>query len=213
MNTATSLTLYVTPGSSARVSLIHLEESGLPFEIRRIDLMAGQQKTPEFLGVNPKAKVPALVTPEGVLTENVAIATWLDNVAPQAKLLPPTEQAWARAQAMSWLAWAASTVHPFIYRLRMTARIHPDAATHDAIKAAALSELKQQIQVAEDALADGRSWIAGPAYTAADTYVCWAFGRGGDCGLDMNAYPRMKALFDRFMQRPAVQRALAREAA
>jgi glutathione S-transferase len=209
----TPLTLYITPASSARVSLILLEESGLPFEVRKIDLMAGQQKSPDFLAVNPKAKVPALVTAEGVLTENVAIATWLDSVAPQAALLPPADQPWARAQAMSWLVWAASTVHPFIYRLRMTARIHPDAATHDAIKAAALGELQQQIQVAEDALADGRAWIAGPEFSAADVYVGWAFGRGGVCGLDMDAYPRMKALFERLIQRPAVKRALAREEA
>lgn len=210
---ATPLTLYFTPASSARVSLILLEEAGLPFETRKIDLMAGQQKSPEFLAVNPKGKVPALVTPDGVLTENVAIAMWLDSVAPQASLLPAVDQAWARAQAMSWLVWAASTVHPFIYRLRMTARIHPDAATHDAIKAAALGELQQQIQVAEDALADGRLWIAGPAFSAADVYVGWAFGRGGVCGLDMDAYPRMKALFERLIQRPAVKRALAREEA
>jgi glutathione S-transferase len=210
---ATPLTLYFTPASSARVSLILLEEAGLPFETRKIDLMAGQQKSPEFLAVNPKGKVPALVTPDGVLTENVAIAMWLDSVAPQASLLPAVDQAWARAQAMSWLVWAASTVHPFIYRLRMTARIHPDAATHDAIKAAAMGELQQQIQVAEDALADGRLWIAGPAFSAADVYVGWAFGRGGVCGLDMDAYPRMKALFERLIQRPAVKRALAREEA
>jgi glutathione S-transferase len=210
---ATPLTLYFTPASSARVSLILLEEAGLPFETRKIDLMAGQQKSPEFLAVNPKGKVPALVTPDGVLTENVAIAMWLDSVAPQASLLPAVDQAWARAQAMSWLVWAASTVHPFIYRLRMTARIHPDAATHDAIKAAAMGELQQQMQVAEDALADGRLWIAGPAFSAADVYVGWAFGRGGVCGLDMDAYPRMKALFERLIQRPAVKRALAREEA
>ena len=208
-----SLTLYFTPASSARVSLVLMEASGLAFETRKIDLMAGQQKSADFLAVNPKGKVPALVTPDGVLTENVAIATWLDSVAPQAGLLPGADQPWARAQAMSWLVWAASTVHPFIYRLRMTARIHPDAATHDAIKAAALGELQQQMQVAEDALADGRAWMAGAHYSAADTYVCWAFGRGGDCGLDLSAYPRLKALFDRHAQRPAYQRALAREAA
>jgi glutathione S-transferase len=207
----TALILYVAPGACSRVALVALEHSGLAYEARPVALMSGQQRQPEFLALNPKGKVPLLLTPDGPLSENVAIASWLDAQAPHAGLLPPPGAVWARAQALSWLAWSASTLHPMIYRMRMTARIHPDAATHPTIKAAALAELAQQLAVAEEALADGRPWLTGADWCIADTHVCWVYGRGLDGGLDAAAFPQLAALAARHAQRPAFQRALARE--
>ena len=207
------LILYVSPGACSRVALTGLEESGLPYEARAVALMTGQQRQPEYLALNPKGKVPLLVTPDGPLSENVAIASWLDAQAPQAGLLPPAGAVWARTQALSWLVWSVSTLHPMIYRMRMTPRIHPDASTHAAIKAAALAELTQQLAVAEDALADGRPWLTGEAGRIGDAHVCWVFGRGIDGGLDATAFPRLAGLAACHAERPAFQRALAQEAA
>lgn len=209
----TPLILYFAPGACSRVALVGLETTGLAYEARPVALMAGQQRQPEYLALNPKGKVPLLVTPDGPLSENIAIASWLDAQAPQAGLLPPAEAAWPRAQALGWLAWSASTLHPMIYRMRMTPRIHPDAATHPAIKAAALAELAQQLAVAEQALADGRPWLTGDRWRLGDTHVCWVFGRGLDGGLDAAAFPRLAALAARHAELPAFQRAVAREAA
>lgn len=205
------LILYFAPGACSRVALVALEASGLAYEARPVALMAGQQRTPDYLALNPKGKVPLLVTPDGPLSENIAIASWLDAQAPQAGLLPEPGAAWVRAQALSWLAWSASTLHPMIYRMRMTARIHADTATHPAIKAAALAELAQQLTVAEEALADGRPWLTGERWRIADTHVCWVHGRGLDGGLDTAAFPRLAALAARHAELPAFQRAVARE--
>lgn len=205
--------LYFAPGACSRVALTGLEESGLPYEARSVALMTGEQRQPGYLALNPKGKVPLLVTPDGPLSENMAIAHWIDSQAPGAGLLPPAEQVWARTQALSWLAWSVSTLHPMIYRIRMTQRIHPDVSTHAAIKAAGLAELAQQLSAAEDALADGRPWITGEAWRIADTHLCWVLGRCLDGGLDPGSFPRLANLAARHAQRPAFQRALAQEAA
>ena len=206
-----TLTLYHSPGACSRVSLVALETCGLDYEAHAVALQAGQQKQPAYLALNPKGKVPLLATPEGTLSENVAILGWLDARHPQAGLLPDAAQPWARAQAMSWLAWSASTLHPLVYRARMMPRIHPDAATHAGIRDAALAEMAAQFTVAEQALADGRPWLMGEAWCIADTHVCWALGRGLMAGLDGTAFPRLAALAERQAGQPAFQRALQRE--
>ena len=187
---AAPLVLYFAPGACSRVALVALEETGVAYEAKPVALTAGQQRQPEYLTLNPKGKVPLLVTPEGRLSENVAIVAWLDALHPQAGLLPPASEPWARAQAISWLSWSASALHPMVYRMRMTPRIHPDAATHPVIKTTALAEAAQQLAVAEEALADGRAWLGGAQWRMADTHVCWAFGRSVDSGLDGNATSR-----------------------
>lgn len=208
---STAPILYIAPGSSSRVALVALEATQIPFEVRPVSLVSGAQRQPEFLALNPKGKVPLLVTDQGLLSENIAIIGWADALHPQAGLLPPPAEAWARAQAMAWLSWSASTLHPMIYRMRMTPRIHADTATHPAIKAAALAELALQLRVAEEALADGRPWLCGAHWCMADTYLCWAYGRGVDGGLDVAAFPHLAALAGRHAALPALVRALARE--
>ena len=135
------LTLYIAPGACSRVTMLALEEAGLPYTIRKVGLMQGEQRTPGYLSLNPKGKVPVLVTAEGTLTENVAILSWLDAQQPQAGLLPPADRPFERAQALSWLSWSTTQLHSMLYRVRMTARIPPDAATHEVVRAAALGEM------------------------------------------------------------------------
>lgn len=211
--TDTSMALYFAPGACSRVVLVALEEAGARYKARPLSLADGQQRSADYLALNPKGKVPLLATAGGVLSESLAILAWLDACFVQAGLLPPASDAWGRAQAMSWLAWSVGTLHPLVYRARMPARIHPDAATHAALRGTALAEMAQQLPVAEEVLADGRSWLMGEAWCVADTHLCWAFGRGVDSGLDATQFPHLAALVERHSRRPAFQRALARETA
>ena len=205
------LTLYIAPGACSRVTMLALEEAGLPYTIRKVGLMQGEQRTPGYLSLNPKGKVPVLVTPEGALTENVAILGWLDALRPAAGLLPPADRPFERARALSWLSWSTTQLHSMLYRVRMTARIHPDAATHETVKAAALAEMAQQLQAAEQALADGRSWLSGERWHVGDGHVTWVTDRARQSGLSLDGLPRVAALLDRQMARPAWSRVLARE--
>jgi glutathione S-transferase len=193
--------------------MVALEEAGLMYEARRLSLPDGAHRTAEFLSLNPKGKVPLLVTDEGALSENLAILCWIDAIRPQAGLLPAPTEPWQRAQALSWLAWSTSTLHPQVYRARMSARIHPDPATHEGIRGAALSEMRQQLAAAEKVLADGRPWLLGEQWCISDAHVSWALGRAATSGITLSHHPLLERLIRRQEARPAWNRMVARETA
>lgn len=214
MNTdpcGSKLTLYFSPGACSRVALEALEETGVSYAARPIALSAGEQRQARYRALNPKGKVPLLLTDEGALSEIIAIVSWLDMRHPQAALLPQAQDAWTRAQALSWLSWSVSTLHGLVFRLRMASRIHPDPQVQSRIQTVAMSELAEQLAVAENALADGRPWLCGTSWCIADSHVCWALGRAMDSGWDSASVPHLTGLLTRQAARPAFQRALARE--
>ena len=94
------ITLYTFPVTCAKVPLILLEEIGAPFETRLVRLAKGEHKSPDFKRLNPKGKVPAIVVDGEALTENVAIATYLNALFPDAMLLPKVD-ALGRAQQIA----------------------------------------------------------------------------------------------------------------
>src|SRR4051794_9596204 len=99
--------LFYSLGSCSLASHIALEEAGAPYEAVRINVRAWDQRKPEYLALNPKGRVPALVTDEGVLTENVAILAWVAQAFPQARLAPTDP--WGFAQAQAFNSYLAST--------------------------------------------------------------------------------------------------------
>ncbi|HEY2747048.1 MAG TPA: glutathione S-transferase, partial [Polyangia bacterium] len=105
-----TLKLYFSNGSCSLASHIALEEANAAFETQRINLREKEQKTPAYLAVNPKGKVPALAVDGAVLTENPAIISYVADTHPDAKLLAAPGEL-ARAKAQEWLAWCSSTVH------------------------------------------------------------------------------------------------------
>ncbi len=101
--------LYFSPGSCALASHLALEEAGAPYTAERVNLKDNQQNSPEYLKVNPKGRVPALLTDHGVLTENPAILAYIALSFPQAKLAPA--DAFAFAQMQSFNSYMSSTAH------------------------------------------------------------------------------------------------------
>src|ERR1043165_8923370 len=102
--------LYYAPGTCALASHIALEEAGADYSAVRLDFKSNQQQSAEYLKVNPKGRVPALVTDKGVLTETPAILAYVAQTFPQAKLAP-LDDAFAFAQAQSFNAYICATVH------------------------------------------------------------------------------------------------------
>jgi glutathione S-transferase len=82
------LTLFYAPTACSLASHIALEEAQADFEARRVDFAAGEQRSPDYLAINPKGRVPALVTPRGVLTETPAILAFIAQSFPEARLAP-----------------------------------------------------------------------------------------------------------------------------
>ena len=102
--------LYYSPGSCALASHIALEEAGADYEAVRIDFGLDEQKKPDFLAINPKGRVPALVSDKGILTETPAILVFISQTYP-ASSLAPVNDPWALAQAQSFNNYLCATVH------------------------------------------------------------------------------------------------------
>jgi glutathione S-transferase len=202
-----NLTLYYAPNTCALVPFVALTEAGADFEVKPLNTRANQHKTPEFLGLNPKHKVPVLVIDGYPLTENVAIQIWIDRQFPQANLLPedPMEQ----VKAISLMAWFASTVHP-----HLTPNIRPqnycDApGSEDAVKRVARRLLAEDLAIAEARLA-GREWFF-DHFTTPDVYFFWCVRRARSFNIDLSAFANCLAHFARLEQRPSVQKVIAFE--
>ena len=114
------LKLYHAPGTCALASLIVLEEIGAEYEAVRVDFSRQEQQSEEFLAVNPKGRVPALVTDQGILTETPAILVYLSQLFPVTRLAPLLEP-YLFAEVQSFNSYLCSTVHvAHAHRMRGT---------------------------------------------------------------------------------------------
>ena len=102
--------LYYAPFTCALASHIALEEAGAPYTTEKLDFKSNQQSSPEYLKVNPKGRVPAMVTERGVLTETPAMLAFIAQSFPQAKLAP-LDDAYAFAEVQAFNSYLCSTVH------------------------------------------------------------------------------------------------------
>lgn len=201
------LTLYTAPGSCSRASHIALEESGLDFEVALIDFAQGQQRTPEFLAMNPKGRVPALVTPRGVLTESPAILAHVAALAPDKALAPTDPFDFARMQAFN--LYLASTVHVAHAHRPRASRWSDDPAAILTMQAKTPENMRAGFALIEAGL-EG-PWVMGDAYSVADPYLFTFSGWLGAHDIDIAEFPRVADHHARMRNRPAVQRALAAE--
>src|ERR1700754_2185777 len=102
--------LYYWLGSCALASHIALEDAGADYTAVRLDPKANQQNSPEYLAINSKGRVPALVTDRGVVTESLAILAFVAQSFPKARLAP-LDDSFAFAEVQSFNSYICSTVH------------------------------------------------------------------------------------------------------
>jgi glutathione S-transferase len=203
--------LYYAPGACSLAPHIVLEEVGAPYELAQVDLKANQQNSPEYLSVNPKARVPALSDSGWVLTEAPAILRYIAARHPAAGLWPwdPREE----ARCAEWLNWLSSTVHvAFAHVFRATRYASDPRAVEDV--AATAKKSCRELWHAVDAKLGAGPWAIGERYSVADPYlmVYWNWGRGPALAFDMaRDFPQWTAHARRLAQRPAVQRVFASE--
>ena len=202
------LTLYTSSGSCSRASHIALEESGLDFEVRLLDFSKSEQREPDSLAINPKGRVPALATDQGVLTESPAILAHIAALAPAGLLAPTDPFAFARMQAFN--LYLATTIHVAHAHGRRAARWSDDAAAQASMAAKVTQNMRDGFALIEDDLTG--DWVMGDAYTVADPYLFTFAGWLETDGVDIAEFPRVQAHFERMQARPAVQRALSAKA-
>ncbi|MFN7108419.1 MAG: glutathione S-transferase family protein [Brevundimonas sp.] len=202
------LTLYTSSGSCSRASHIALEESGLDFEVRLLDFSKAEQREPDYLAINPKGRVPALATDQGVLTESPAILAHIAALAPAGLLAPTDPFAFARMQAFN--LYLATTIHVAHAHGRRASRWSDDAAAQATMATKVTQNMRDGFALIEADLTG--DWVMGDAYTVADPYLFTFAGWLETDGVDIAEFPRAQAHFERMQARPAVQRALAAKA-
>ena len=199
------LTLYYGPGACSMAAHIVLEQSGEKYEGRKVALAQGEQRSAEYLKVNPHGRVPALKLDNGdAISENAAILPYLGK---RFGLWPKDPV--AEIHAMSWLAYFATTVHPAHGHVGRPERYATDPAAQANVKETGLKTFHGYLKEI-DGLYAGKDWLAG-AYSVLDPYAFVFYTWGVRRELPMAELKNYVALKDRLMKRPAVQRVLADE--
>jgi len=202
------IALYYAPNACSLVPYVTLTEAKAAFEVRPLNFRKRQHFTPEYLKVNPRHKVPALVVDGRTLTENVAIQVWIARAFPDARLLPADP--WQEVKAISVLSWCASGMHPPLARINNPAKFCDTPASEASIRALAEKEVCESYAIADDMLA-GRAFFF-DHFTAADAHFYWCFRRATQLDVDVSAFRNGAAHFARMQERASVQKVIAYDA-
>ena len=203
--------LYYAPGTCALASHITLEEVGADYKAERLNFKANQQNSPDYLAINPKGRVPALVTEQGVLTETPAILAFIAQTFPKRKLAPFGD-AFKLAEVQAFNSYLCSTVH--------VAHAHKMRGARWATEETSFADMKRMVPrsvgacfaLIERDLLKG-PWVMGETYTICDPYLFtiaqWLEGDS----VDASTLPKVMDHRKRMMERPAVRKVMAEEKA
>ena len=208
-----NLELYFAPGACSFVPHVALEAiksaAGQAFEPKLVKLHKGEHQTAEYLAMNPNGQVPVLVADGRPLTQIVAICDFLDRSFPGAGLLPA--ESWARAQALSQLAWMNNTVHPTFTRVFRTAEFAEGEAAQAEVKKMAGARFRKHLERIQDWAASAKPYWHGGRIAFHDAYAFTLLRWGGYAGIDPRSLPGYLAYVERVMQAPPVAAAIERE--
>lgn len=205
------LTIVYSPGSCALASQIALEEAGASYENKKIMLRDNDQTKPEFLAINPKGKVPALITDRGVLTETPAILAYVAQSYPKAKLAP-LDDPFKFAEMQAFNAFLCATVHiAFAHKTRGYRWADDENARADMARKTP-QNVKEAFEMIDKTMMRG-PYVMGDDYSVADgylfTFTRWLPGQN----LSTAQFPKIDAMVKLVGERPAVKKAVAIHAA
>jgi glutathione S-transferase len=201
------IALYYAPNTCALAPYITLTEAGAAFEVRPLNFRKREHFSPEYLKINPKHKVPALVVDGKILTENVAIHQWVHRTFPDAKILPADP--WDELKAVSLLAWCSSGIHPYLSRINNPPKVCDATGASESVIKFATEALFENFQIAGNLLADREYFF--DHFTAPDAHFFWCCRRATQLRVDLSGFPKVVAHLKRMLERPSVKKLLAFE--
>ena len=206
------LKLYYAPGACSTASHLTLEESGTKYDSQALAFAKNEQKSPEYLKVNPRGRVPTLVVGGQPVTEVLAILTYLAHRYPHSELLPLADPL-KLAKAYEVMSWFASTVHVAFAQIARPERYADDEAVKAALATPGEARFARTLTDIERLAQGPGPWLLGESFGAVDAYalVIWRWAERRQ--IDTANYPAWSAKAARALARPAVKRALKREAA
>ena len=204
------LKLFSAPRTCALASHIALAESGAEYSTVRINFADNEQRGEAYLAINPKGRVPSLVTDKGILTETPAILAFVAQSFPQARLAPLNDP-FAFAQVQAFNSYLCSTLHvAHAHRVRGH-RWADDEAAIAAMQRKVPESVGACFALVEHGMLKG-PWVMGEAYTICDPYLFTVAQWLEDDGVDLSRIPRVLDHRRRMSERPAVRKARAEEA-
>jgi glutathione S-transferase len=200
------LTLFAAKNTCSLACHLALEEAGASYTLRKLDFSKGEQHGEEFLKLNPKGRVPLLLTDKGPISENPAILAFIAQTHPKARLAP--NDPYLLAQLNSFNSYLCSTVHPaHAHRVR-GARWSDDPAVIEGMKVKVPQNMTDYSLPIEREFLAG-PWVMGEQFTVADCYL-YTIARWLEAdGADVSRLPRILDHRARVDARPATQKVLA----
>ncbi len=201
--------LYYSPGACSLASHIVLEELGIAYEPVLVSLKDGEHKKADFLKINPRSRVPALNVDGKILTETVAILTYLGGGYAERGLWP--RDTWRQAEALALMSWLSSTVHIAFAGIFRPERYAASLVAQDDVKATSRVQLEKLFAEIEKMLT-GKTFAMGGQYTVCDPYLLVFFRWGNRIGINMKErFPTWGKHAQRVASRPTVKRVFEAE--
>ncbi|MCY1423346.1 Glutathione S-transferase GST-6.0 [compost metagenome] len=196
------VTLYHCPYTRSTGALTLLEELGADYQLHVMNMKAGEQRQPEFLAINPMGKVPTLTHGDAVVTEQVSVYLYLADLYPEAGLAPAIKDP-LRGPYLRWMVFYGSCFEPAVVDRVQKREPIPEARSPYGDFDSVMKTLLAQLQKGP--------WLLGEQFTAADVLWGGALNWTTQFGL-IPEVPAIKEYIARFIQRPAYQSALAKDA-
>jgi glutathione S-transferase len=201
------LTLYYAPNTCALASHLALEYAGADYRTVRVDFSSQQQRSPEYLRLNPKGRVPALATDRGVLTETPALLQYIGQAFPDAKLAP-LEDAFQLARMNEFNSYLCSTVHvAHAHRMRGY-RWADDEQAIDAMKKKVPQNIAECFALIEREMLKS-PWVLGERFSVCDPYLFTLASWMKVDGVEMADFPKVADHYARMSADPVVVKVLA----
>ena len=202
--------LYYSAGSCSTSCHISLEESGLKYEAVEIDWSnTSDPNLGEIERLNPLGTLPVMKTDQGrVLSQNIAIHTYIADQAPQRGLLPTDRE--ERALAMNWLSFVASDLHKAFSPLFAVEGYSTDGKERERFRNWAVNNVNSCLAYLDQQL-QGRDYLMGKNFTVADAYCFVVVGWTKWVQIPLDSYKNIQIYMGRIYQRPAVQKVLKEE--
>lgn len=204
---ARMLTLYFARGSCALASHLALEYAGADYSAVRIDFASTQQRSPEYLRLNPKGRVPALVTDQGVLTETPALLLYIAQRFPKANLAP-LDDPFQLARANEFNSYLCSTVHVAHSHRMRGYRWADDEAAQESMKKKVAQNIGDCFELIEQHMIES-PWVMGEQFSMCDPYLFTVAGWMKSDGVDIARFPKVAEHHARMSADPVVVKVLA----
>lgn len=202
--------LYYYPGNANLAPHMLLEELAVDYELVLVDRDNNAHKSPEYLRLNPNGRIPVLIDGDVVLYETAAICLYLVDRHPQAKLAPPLGSS-ERAHFYKWLIYLTNTLQAELLTYFYPERLADDQSAIAQVKMHAEARVGAMLDLIENTLADGRPYLLGANYSAADPYLFMLARWTRMMRHPARDRPQLRRFLESMLARPAIQRACADE--